>query len=144
MEHLTDVVVERFATNPLVTPESDDRIGANVDGPSVVGIPDWVADPLGRYYCYFAHHESTHQTRVRGRPARPVAGLHARHAAPRRGPVRGSRRLAGRARQPRRTAIQALLLRLPGGKQETDVAVSDDGLEFAPLDRILGETYFQG
>ena len=46
--------VERLGGNPIVTP--GDRIGENINGPSVIRVPDWVEDPLGRYYCYFAHH----------------------------------------------------------------------------------------
>ena len=34
----------------------DDRMGANLAGPSLVRVPEWVAEPLGRYYLYFAHH----------------------------------------------------------------------------------------
>jgi len=56
LESLVDVTVERFETNPLVAPDSDDRIGTNVNGPSVVRAPPWVDDPLGEYYLYFAHH----------------------------------------------------------------------------------------
>ena len=39
LESLVDVTVERFETNPLVAPDSDDRIGTNVNGPSVVRAP---------------------------------------------------------------------------------------------------------
>ena len=31
--------------------------GANINGPSLIRIPDWIPNPLGRYYLYFAHHE---------------------------------------------------------------------------------------
>jgi hypothetical protein len=30
--------------------------GANINGPSLIRVPDWVARPLGRYYLYFGHH----------------------------------------------------------------------------------------
>lgn len=47
----------RFASNPLVTVNSSPTLGDNVNGPSVIRVPDWVERPLGRYYMYFAHHK---------------------------------------------------------------------------------------
>ena len=35
----------------------DERIGGNINGPSLVRVPDWIEKPLGRYYLYFAHHQ---------------------------------------------------------------------------------------
>lgn len=32
-------------------------MGGNVQGPSLIRVPDWVQDPLGRYYLYFADHK---------------------------------------------------------------------------------------
>ena len=29
----------------------------NIQGPSLIEVPDWVEDPLGRYYLYFADHK---------------------------------------------------------------------------------------
>ena len=49
--------VERFSTNPIITPQLDDRIGTNINGPSLVRVPDWLPEPLGAYYLYFAHHK---------------------------------------------------------------------------------------
>ena len=34
--------------------------GNNINGPSVIRVPDWVDDPLGKYYMYFAHHSGTY------------------------------------------------------------------------------------
>ena len=50
------VRVTRFATNPLVTVKSSSTLGGNVNGPTVIRVPDWVERPLGRYYMYFANH----------------------------------------------------------------------------------------
>jgi hypothetical protein len=35
-------------------------MGDNINGPSLIRIPDWVPNPLGRYYLYFAHHQGTY------------------------------------------------------------------------------------
>ena len=37
----------------------DPRIGANLDGPSLLRVPDWASDPRGRYYLCFAHRQGT-------------------------------------------------------------------------------------
>jgi hypothetical protein len=31
-------------------------LGDNINGPSVIRVPEWVKHPLGKYYMYFAHH----------------------------------------------------------------------------------------
>jgi hypothetical protein len=49
--------VRRLPGNPIVRPDQDDRMGRNVQGPSLIRVPDWVRDPLGRYYLYFADHK---------------------------------------------------------------------------------------
>src|SRR5947209_2436330 len=49
--------VRRLPQNPIVHPGLDARIGTNVNGPSVIRVPEWLPHPLGRYYCYSAHHE---------------------------------------------------------------------------------------
>lgn len=51
------VTVERFATNPLITAASSPTLGNKINGPSVIRVPDWVKEPLGKYYLYFAHHK---------------------------------------------------------------------------------------
>jgi hypothetical protein len=48
--------VARFAENPIITPDMSPRLGENVNGPSLIRVPDWIERPLGLYYLYFAHH----------------------------------------------------------------------------------------
>ncbi len=49
----------RLPINPIIKPGmpglEGDR-GANINGPSLIRVPDWIENPLGRYYLYFAHH----------------------------------------------------------------------------------------
>jgi len=52
--------VRRFATNPIISPNMDDRMGDNINGPSTIRVPGWVKNPLGKYYLYFAHHQGTY------------------------------------------------------------------------------------
>ncbi|NLD71153.1 MAG: hypothetical protein GX649_00390 [Chloroflexi bacterium] len=49
--------VERFPQNPIIRPHMDPRMGDNINGPSLIRVPDWLPNPLGRYYLYFAHHQ---------------------------------------------------------------------------------------
>ena len=49
--------VERHGT--IITPDmlhSKGFRGDNINGPSLIKVPDWVENPLGKYYLYFAHH----------------------------------------------------------------------------------------
>jgi hypothetical protein len=62
MAHLTptyaaqEVTTSRLAQNPLMTVDTSASLGGNVNGPTVIRMPDWVDRPLGRYYMYFANH----------------------------------------------------------------------------------------
>ena len=38
----------------------DERMGANVQGPSLIRVPDWLPNPLGRYCLYFADHKGSY------------------------------------------------------------------------------------
>jgi hypothetical protein len=49
--------IRRFPTNPIIRPHMDDCMGDNINGPSLIRVPDWIQEPLGRYYLYFAHHD---------------------------------------------------------------------------------------
>jgi len=64
----------RFASNPLLAISTDTNLSfgdrniynrhgtwaLNINGPSVVRVPDWVESKLGKYYMYFAHHMGSH------------------------------------------------------------------------------------
>ena len=52
-----DPTATRFKQNPLVTVESSSSLGGNVNGPTLVRVPEWVKNPLGKYYLYFANHK---------------------------------------------------------------------------------------
>ena len=53
----TSVRVERLLDGPIVGPDLHPSIGENIQGPSLIRVPDWVEDPLGAYYLYFADHK---------------------------------------------------------------------------------------
>ena len=57
---IKDMHIRRFEANPIIRPNMDDRMENNINGPSVIRVPEWVANPLGKYYLYFAHHQGTY------------------------------------------------------------------------------------
>lgn len=57
MKPSSRVSARRLDPHPLIDSSLDDSLGANINGPSLIRVPDWVRTPLGRYYLYFAHHE---------------------------------------------------------------------------------------
>jgi hypothetical protein len=54
------LTVRRLPGNPIVAPRASASLGDNINGPSLIRIPDWAPTPLGRYYLYFAHHRGSH------------------------------------------------------------------------------------
>lgn len=51
---------ERLVDEPIIQPDMDSRMGSNIAGPSLIRVPSWVQNPLGRYYLYFADHQGTY------------------------------------------------------------------------------------
>ena len=48
----------RLKVNPIITPEMlPAGDGDNINGPSLIKVPDWIKSPMGKYYLYFAHHQ---------------------------------------------------------------------------------------
>lgn len=48
----------RFENNPIITSELlPGNDGEDINGPSLIKVPDWVEHKLGSYYLYFAHHK---------------------------------------------------------------------------------------
>jgi hypothetical protein len=53
------ISVTRLAQNPLITVDTSPSLGNNINGPTVIRVPEWIEHPLGRYYMYFANHMGT-------------------------------------------------------------------------------------
>jgi hypothetical protein len=134
----------RFPENPLIHSGLDDEIGKNINGPSLIHVPDWVLNGLGRYYLYFAHHEGTHirmayaddirgpwkifrggvlkleETSCRGHIASPDVHIH--------------------------TKDRKIVMYFHGYStedQQTFRAVSQDGVHFRASPTVLGPFYFR-
>jgi hypothetical protein len=57
---VTGVRVMRLGDGPIIAPSLHPSIGVNIQGPSLIRVPDWVEDRLGRYYLYFADHKGSY------------------------------------------------------------------------------------
>src|SRR5262245_31184586 len=145
----TGMRIERLAHQPMIRPHMDDCMGNNINGPSLIRVPDWIMRPLGRYYLYFAHHDGryirlaysddllgpwpTYRDGVLPLPAARFAGhvaspdVHVDHAQQ-------------RIRMYYHGADTPSVGR---GAQATRVALSEDGLHFAALPGLLGRPYFR-
>ena len=138
---------QRLPDNPIIVPHMDDRMGDNINGPSLIKVPDWVQNPLGRYYMYFGHHRGTYiRLAIADAPEGPytmvqpgvldVADSHFVHhiASPDVHLDHANKRFVmyyhGRVRENE-------------GTQATRVAISDDGIRFNAAPEILGAPYFR-
>jgi hypothetical protein len=54
------VRVERLLDGPIIHAGTHPSLGPNIQGPSLVRVPDWVSEPLARYYLYFADHKGSY------------------------------------------------------------------------------------
>jgi len=143
------MIIERLAHHPIIRPHMDDRMGDNINGPSLIRVPDWVEQPLGQYYLYFAHHDgsyirlaysdellgpwTTYRDGVLPLPEARFAGhvaspdVHVDHAQRQiHMYYHGSETPSG-----------------GGGEQATRVALSEDGLHFTAHPALLGRPYFR-
>lgn len=144
------IEIERLGDGPIIRPDMDSRMGDNVNGPSLIAVPDWIPDPLGRYYLYFAHHNGDY---IRLAYADSLAGPWRIHEA-------GVLPLAeshfeGHIASPdvhvdsdaRRIRMYYHGAKTPMGRdspQFTRAALSRDGLHFAARSETLGAPYMRG
>ena len=51
-----EINAERILDEPIIRPHMDGRMGDNINGPSLIRMPDWACG-LGRYHLYFSDHK---------------------------------------------------------------------------------------
>lgn len=139
--------VQRFINNPIISPRMDQRIGDNINGPSLIKVPDWIRNPLGKYYLYFAHHQGTY---IRMAYADHLEGpwymyhpgtldlsdafFSSHIASPDVHMLHGTREI--------RMYYHGCCMPNPP-HQATRLAVSSDGLNFTAQSEILGSSYWR-
>ena len=153
------VIAERLTQNPIISEKmlpGDD--GDSINGPSLIRVPAWVKNPLGKYYLYFAHHAGkylrfAHADRLEGPWTIREGGVlrltdqHAlaNHiASPDAVIDEMTRRIFlfyhGR---PAVAQKKEIVTGDSEAGQKTSVAVSTDGVHFTPLDVIVGPAYLR-
>ena len=55
-----NIRVTRLASGPIIGPYLHPSIGVNIQGPSLIRVPDWIDGRLGGYYLYFADHKGSY------------------------------------------------------------------------------------
>lgn len=159
---LPSLRVERLPGNPIITATmlpGDD--GDSISGPSLIRVPAWVKNPLGRYYLYFAHHAGkyirfAYADRLEGpwtiRPegVLPMADqkvLNGHIASPAVVVDDAARRFLlyyhGRPLTFQKKDLVGGAARDPEAGQQTAVATSGDGLAFVSTETIVGPAYLQ-
>jgi len=141
--------IERLAHQPMIRPHMDNRMGDNINGPSLIRVPDWIAQPLGKYYLYFAHHDGRYirlaysddllgpwTTYRDGVMPLPVARFAGHVASPDVHVDQVQRRI-------RMYYHGSDTPSAGGGAQATRVALSEDGLHFTAFPGLLGRPYFR-
>jgi hypothetical protein len=148
----------RVGDAPVITEALlPDKDGASINGPSLLRVPEWVPNRLGRYYLYFAHHAgkhirmayadriegpwTLHEVGVLSLDAQTVIAGHV--ASPHVVIDEANRRfyLFYHGNNPRKAEMKA-----DGEAEEgqlTGVAVSADGVNFTSLNRVVGPAYLQ-
>lgn len=146
------MIAKRIETNPIIYPDMDDLMGRNINGPSLIKTPEWLENPLGDYYLYFAHHRGTY---IRLAYSDSITGPWKTHRP-------GTLHLSNTNFDPNidtdipphvaspdvhlaeeEEKIYMYYHGITKEGQKTRVAVSDDGLDFVDIDQIIGEWYFK-
>ncbi len=158
----TEVTITRLGDGPIIAPAMDARMGSNIQGPSLIRVPDWVENPLGQYYLYFADHRGEY---IRMAYADTVTGPWTVYT-PGTLTLENSyfpttcppcSQTSGREDAPLyahiaspdvhvREDLRQIVMYLHGrdvGQQLTRLALSNDGIHFQGEPEVLGRPYFR-
>ena len=139
--------VRRCETNPLIDSKTSGSLGDNINGPSVIRVPKWIKDPLGKYYMYFANHGGKY---IRLAYADTLQGpwkiyepgtLHLDQAKAFTGHIASPDVHVDEDKKEIRMYFHGHAR--DRKRQYSGVALSKDGLTFHASDEILGKFYFR-
>lgn len=142
-----EITASRHSANPLITNNSSKTLNGNINGPSVIRVPSWIKNPLGKYYMYFAHH---HGRLIRMAYADSLGGpwivyepgtLKLKQATAFRVHIASPDVHVDEDRRQIRMYFHGHAKNRKG--QWTGIATSIDGLNFKASDEILGMFYFR-
>ena len=137
--------IERFENNPIIQPNMDGRMGSNINGPSLIRVPDWLENPLGTYYLYFAHHKGqyirlAYADRLEGLWSVYEPGTLALEASFCQGHIASPDIHVGHEKREIRMYYHGPV---PQQGQKSKVAISKDGIHFTAFSESLGNSYFR-
>lgn len=141
----------RIGQGPIITPDTDPSIGTNIAEPSLIRVPSWARNRLGRYYLYFADHVGSfirmaYADRLEGPWKVHGPGVLHIDKTPFPPGIEGAHIASPDVHvdHERRRFVMYFhgLERLPN-TQVTRVATSTDGLDFTSGAEILGLTYWR-
>jgi hypothetical protein len=138
--------VVRSAGNPMITPASSPGIGDNINGPSVIKVPNWIENPLGKFYMYFGHHKGKYiRLAYADSPHGPwkiyePGTLHLNQTKRFRHHIASPDVIVDHENQKIWMYFHGIV---SGRKQATGVASSNDGIEFESSGKVLGQFYFR-
>ena len=166
----TDIQFRYLTDGTLIDVDNSPQLGNNINGPSLIKVPDWIANPLGQYYLYFAHHEGRY---IRLAYADELTGPWKIHSP---GTLQLSQSLFCQSAPKEEDMLPEVLSmiaegidgdyphiaspdvhveeqtqrikmyfhgRLDNGTQKTRVAYSTNGLDFKVEPELLGDSYFR-
>jgi hypothetical protein len=143
-EGVLTVQARRFTENPIITPDMDASIGTNINGPSLIRVPNWVKDPLGKYYLYFAHHEGKYIRLAYAGDLRGPWKIHPEGALKLQDTVCGDHIASPDVHvDDERRRIDMYFHGKTRLGQMSFFATSEDGLSFKASPEVLGPSYFR-
>lgn len=141
-----EIKVQRLPQNPIISYESSTTLGTKINGPSLIKVPDWIENPLGKYYLYFAHHDGKF---IRLAYANSIQGPWTAHE-PGTLRVENSPAFIGHIASPDihiDHESKEIRMYFHGSRenqnQKTAIAVSKNGLEFKAPNFVIGSAYFR-
>ena len=144
--------VIRFKSNPIIHPGLkglEAGLGMNINGPSLIRVPGWIENPLGKYYLYFAHHAGAYirlafADRLEGPWTVHAPGvLHVQDAPGRNHIASPDVHVDESAMEIRMYFHQPPSKESLAKEQQTYLALSKDGLRFAARKEELGHAYLR-
>lgn len=139
--------IVRLPNNPIIKPKMDRRMGDNINGPSLIRVPEWINKPLGKYYLYFAHHNGlyirlAYADYIEGPWKTYEPGTLQLEESYFTGHIASPDVHVDYERQEIRMYYHGAPLPEPPG-QFTRVAVSKDGIKFTAAPEVLGTFYWR-
>ena len=165
-----NIKVERFFSKPIIYPYMDGRMGANINGPAIIRMPSWCREKLGEYHLYFSDHKGkyirlafadkiTGPWKIYSPGALDLCNSFFISVDPPEPPeeerppwakkMKGGYLYAHIASPDIHFDDKERIFRmyyhglLSNGNQVTRLAISKNGLNFSPLESILGPPYFR-